>query len=675
MHPVLIGIWDRLAKTVEESKKPENAIKPIDQPADLKLQLLPFQREGVAWMVHQEKSSDYSGSILAAEMGMGKTIQAISLMLQEPRKKPNLVVVPMVALMQWRSEISKHTTTLSVLVHHGQKRSTDADELRSYDVVLTTYALLESGFRKQQYGVKKKGELVKEPSLLHSIKWHRIILDEAHNIKDRTCTTARAAFELVSDFRWCLTGTPLQNRVGELYSLLRFIKADPYAMYFCKQCPCRSLHWRFTKYPNATCQECGHGAASHLCWWNQEILGPIQDQGGTGDGLVAFRKLHLLLSQIMLRHTKVERADDLGLPPRIMRVRRDVFNEEEREVYKSLFTNMQRQFNTYIAQGTVLNNYANIFDLITRMRLAANHPDLLTVKLKAPQDAIETLVCALCSDEAEDPIMAKCKHVFCREDVTRFIESAGNAAATCPTCFAKLDIDLSQPALEHPANKTTAATKGAGAGAGGAAPGSAAAECALSSPNSAVYRRSIVNKIDISCWRSSTKIEALVEELVRLRRENATIKSIVFSQFVNFLDLVQWRLNRAGFHVCRLDGRMGPQQREAVINVFMTKHQYTVFLVSLKAGGVALNLTEASNVFICDPWWNPAVELQAADRIHRLGQHRPIRVTNLIIEDSIESRIIELQEKKQTLFDTTIGGDSAALARLSEEDLRFLFVM
>jgi DNA repair protein RAD16 len=88
------------------------------------------------------------------------------------------------------------------------------------------------------------------------------------------------------------------------------------------------------------------------------------------------------------------------------------------------------------------------------------------------------------------------------------------------------------------------------------------------------------------------------------------MKSIVFSQFVAFLDLIQWRLSRAGFNCVKLDGRMTPQARELVIKSFMTDPHVTIFLVSLKAGGVALNLTEASRVFILDPWWNPAAEVR-----------------------------------------------------------------
>jgi len=98
--------------------------------------------------------------------------------------------------------------------------------------------------------------------------------------------------------------------------------------------------------------------------------------------------------------------------------------------------------------------------------------------------------------------------------------------------------------------------------------------------------------------------------VTNLRREDSTIKSLVFSQFVSFLDLIAFRLQRAGFNICRLEGGMTPQARDATIQHFMKNTHVTVFLVSLKAGGVALNLTEASRVYLMDSWWNPSVEYQ-----------------------------------------------------------------
>ncbi|KAJ2999141.1 DNA repair protein rad16 [Globomyces sp. JEL0801] len=367
-----------------------------------------------------------------------------------------------------------------------EHRTTSQAELEKYDVVLTSYAILESGYRKQMYGTKEKGELVKRKSLLHKIHWGRIVLDEAHAIKDRSSSTAKAAFALQRDFQWSLSGTPLQNRVGELYSLIRLLNIYPYSFYFCRSCDCRLKEWHFSD--RTYCDGCGHTTHQHFCWWNKEILKPIQDSGTEGNGLGAFKKLNTLLDRIMLRRTKVEKNDELGLPPRIVVSRRDYFNDAEEELYESLYTETTR---------------------------------------------------------------------------------------------------------------------------------------------------------------------------------------------------VHWRLSRGGFNVVKLDGRMGPTQRANVIEKFTKDPTVTVFLISLKAGGIALNLTEASQVFgkvvlliiVMDPWWNPAVEDQAMDRIHRLGQHRPIKITRMIIENSIESRILELQQKKKALFDSTVGKKLDSLSKLSQDDLRFLFVL
>ncbi|KAJ2850132.1 DNA repair protein rad16 [Coemansia brasiliensis] len=659
-HPHLRHTWSSLPPPREPRR--------IAQPAALKIPLLPFQQEGVQWMVEQEATA-FRGGILADEMGMGKTLQTIALLLANGGR-PTLVVCPTVALLQWKAEIEMATDALSVFVFYGNDRRKLADgqgtvnkgELGRYDVVLTTYGVLESCQRREKQGFRRNGRLLHEKSVLHAIAWHRVVLDEAHHLKDRSSNTSRAAFALSSQHTWSLTGTPLHNRVGELYALIRLTKSDPFCMYFCHSCGCASLQWQFVG--SKTCYGCGCRHTFHFSYWNMHVLKPIQDNPiNSPESQMGFRKLERLLDNVMLRRTKVERAADMGLPPRIVVTRRDKFSPEEEDFYMSLFSNYQREFDTYAVHGTVLNNYANIFELITRMRLAANHPDLLRLKLserdRLGSDGRDTLVCSLCSEEAEDPVVSKCHHVFCRLEAHQYVAGAADAATLrCPACFALFEIDLTQPPLAPRRAQAVGATL---------------MESMMTTPSTREYRRSIVNRIDMQRWRSSTKIEALVEELSRLRQGDASIKSIVFSQFVNFLDLIQWRLNRAGFSVCRLDGRMTPTQRDAVIRAFMTKPEFTVFLVSLKAGGVALNLTEASHVYLADCWWNPSVEVQAMDRIHRMGQHRPIKVTRIVIDNSIESRIISLQVKKQLLVSSTIGRDKKSLDRLSEQDMEFLF--
>ncbi|CAM9011065.1 unnamed protein product [Wickerhamomyces anomalus] len=607
MHPDLKDVFPNLETA--ERIKPERAV----QPDGMSITLLPFQLEGLNWLVKQEEGI-YNGGILADEMGMGKTIQTIALFLHDKTKRPSLVVAPTVALMQWKNE---DPTTRCV-------------------------------YRKQQYGFKRKNGTVKEKSPLHAIQFYRVILDEAHNIKDRQSNTAKAANNLMTHKRWCLSGTPLQNRIGEMYSLIRFLDIEPFGNYFCTKCPCRSKEWKFADWRH--CDICGHVPMQHTNFFNHFMLKNIQKFGIEGEGKVSFSNIQSLLKNIMLRRTKVERADDLGLPPRVEEIRRDFFNEEEKDLYQSLYSDSKRKFNEYVAEGVVLNNYANIFTLITRMRQLADHPDLVLKRVKNNADlAVDKLngviVCQLCDDEAEDPIESKCHHKFCRMCIKEYMESFGGEEKKleCPVCHIALSIDLSAPAIEV--------------------------------NNEDFKKGSIVNRINMGGeWRSSTKIEALVEELYKLRSDRQTIKSIVFSQFTSMLDLVEWRLKRAGFQTVKLQGSMSPIQRDNTIRHFMENTNVEVFLVSLKAGGVALNLCEASQVFLMDPWWNPSVEWQSGDRVHRIGQYRPVKITRFCIEDSIESRIIELQDKKANMIHATINHDDAAINRLTPDDLQFLFM-
>lgn len=642
-HPHLKDVFPYL-QSVEKIE-----VKRVTQPPGMNIKLLPFQQEGLNWLRKQE-DGEFAGGILADEMGMGKTIQMIALFMSDLNKRPNLVVGPTVALMQWKNEIEKHTEEgkLKVLLFHGANRSTDVDELMKYDIILTSYSVLESVYRKERYGFKRKNGLVKEDSPLHAIKFYRVILDEAHNIKDRTSGTAKAANNVQSMKRWCLTGTPLQNRIGEMYSLIRFLKLDPFQKYFCTKCDCSSDEWKFSNWKY--CDICGHTPMLHTNFFNHFMLKNIQKFGIEGDGLTSFQHIRLLLTNVMLRRTKIERADDLGLPPRIVEIRKDRFNAEEKDLYTSLYSDSKRKFNDFVAEGVVLNNYANIFTLITRMRQLADHPDLVLKRVGSNQISNEiegVIICQLCDDEAEEPIESKCHHKFCRMCIQEYTDSylGDEKNLQCPVCHIGLSIDLQQTALEV--------------------------------DEQLFSKASIVNRIKLGShggeWRSSTKIEALVEELYKLRSDRHTIKSIVFSQFTSMLDLIEWRLKRAGFKTVKLQGSMSPQQRDNTIKFFMENTQVEVFLVSLKAGGVALNLCEASQVFLMDPWWNPSVEWQSMDRVHRIGQKRPIRITRFCIEDSIELKIIELQEKKATMIHATINQDDAAVSRLTPDDLQFLF--
>ncbi|KAJ5802225.1 DNA repair protein RAD16 [Penicillium pulvis] len=653
-HPTISSMWDDL------KAQPIIAPKQAKQPESITRKLKPFQLEGLNWMMEQEKTA-YRGGLLGDEMGMGKTIQAVSLIMSDyPQPDPTLVLVPPVALMQWVSEMKEYTDgKLKVLVYHGSDskvRKLTPTDLRKYDVIMISYSSLESMFRKQEKGWARTGGVVKEDSVIHSIHYHRLVLDEAHSIKQRTTGVAKACFALQATYKWCLSGTPVQNRIGEFFSLLRFLQVRPFACYFCKQCNCQQLQWTANK--QGRCTECNHTGFNHISIFNKEILNPSKTSSILSIGKYLLRylvtegrtqeerksgltKLRLITDHIMLRRMKQEHTSSMELPPKRIIIHNEFFGEIEHDFSRSIMTNSTRKFDTYVSQGVMLNNYANIFGLIMQMRQVANHPDLILKKHVQP--GFNILVCRVCDEPAEDAIRSRCRHEFCRKCVKDYIQSFDESTTVdCPQCHIALSIDLEQPTIEQ--------------------------------AEESVKKNSIINRILMEDWTSSTKIETLVYELYQQRNKSHTPKSIIFSQFTSMLQLVEWRLRHAGFNTVMLDGTMTPAQRQKSIEHFMNNADVEVFLVSLKAGGVALNLTEASRVFIVDPWWNPAAEWQSADRSHRIGQQRPCVITRLSIEDSVESRIVQLQEKKANLIRGTINKDQdQALEKLTPEDMQFLF--
>lgn len=152
--------------------------------------------------------------------------------------------------------------------------------------------------------------------------------------------------------------------------------------------------------------------------------------------------------------------------------------------------------------------------------------------------------------------------------------------------------------------------------------------------------------IEIDRRQSSSKIDALINNLVRLRDENPSVKSLIFSNWPTFLFLLRPHLSNNGFKHRILTGSMSLDKREEAIRQFKVKREVNLLIISKFAGGVGLNLVEASHVHFIDPWWNPAVEDQCADRVHRIGQNSTVYVWKYVMKESIEERIIEIQKKK-----------------------------
>ncbi|GAQ86429.1 putative SNF2 family N-terminal domain containing protein [Klebsormidium nitens] len=525
--------------------------------------------------------------------------------------RSTLIVCPLSVMSKWANQIQEHAGgQLSVYQYYGSERVRDATFLDNFDVVITTYSTLAS-----------EGS----SSPLQRVQWLRCILDEAHVVKNPSAKQTKAVLALSAYARWALTGTPIQNRLADLYSIIAFLKLEP---------------------------------LSDKSFWNRVVERPIK--AGDPRGLP---RLRALLTNCALRRTKETRANGrpiVDLPRKTIAVQAVELSPEERALYERVELQGRQLVSGFLQAGTLMHNYAAILCLITRLRQICDHTSLCPAHavefLAAPAqgaapapspELVAKLIgilreggeddCPICLCPPTAAVITRCAHVFCR----RCIEmSLVRDKAQCPLCRAAVaPADL----LEAPPEDDAAADQ----------PGPA--------PPPAVA--------------PSAKVTALLDCLRAARAAEPGVKSVVFSQFTKMLTLLEEPLTRAGFAFVRLDGSMSARQREAAMEAFKQKgpRSPAVFLLSLKAAGVGLNLVAASHVYLMDPWWNPATEEQAHDRVHRLGQTRDVHVTRFVVTDSIEERILELQERKRALATAAFSHQTSAQQRQTREnDVRLL---
>lgn len=503
-------------------------------------------------------------------------------------------------------------------------------------------------------------------SVLHAVRWSRIILDEAHKIKSRTTNSAKSIYALRGTFKWCITGTPLQNRVGELFSLIRFLKLDPFAYYFCKNknCNCKSLNWNFGPMARR-CIKCGHPPMQHYSCFNQFIMNPINRYGYVGDGKQAMITLKQdIMDKLQLRRTKQERERDMSLPPLDIDVKKIQLSEEERDFYESIYKLSSSKFDTFVQKGTVLHNYAHIFELLARLRQAVDHPFLILQRddevdqVSAPAKREEpAYYCGICQEEVdvESIAVSGCNHTFHRTCIMEYTTMVMEQA-TCPVCKVALSIDMQPQDLSNVPTHVQQQQQ------------REKQEDLLGSA-----KKGILSRLNMDKYQPSAKIEALVKCLQQMREEHSENKAIVFSQYTNMIDLTEWRLKKAGIDCVKLLGSMPLKQRRAVLQSFRSNPSVSCILLSLKAGGEGLNLQAASHVMVLEPWWNPAVESQAIQRAHRIGQTKKVKALRFCVQDTIEEKMLQLQEKKQLAFDGCVDGSVTSLAQLTSDDLGFLF--
>lgn len=647
-----------------------------------------------------------------------------SLSMRQAKGRPSagtLVVCPTSVLRQWADELQNKVTTkanLSVLVYHGSNRTKDPSELAKYDIVLTTYSIVSmevpkkpsvdddeewgsdgDGFpvsafksgKKRTYKPtsdkkgkkrKKQGEVEPVPRPLAKVGWFRVILDEAQSIKNHRTQVARACWGLRAKRRWCLSGTPLQNAIDDLYSYFRFLRYYPLSSY--------------TLFRNT-------------------IKVPITRNPSKG-----YMKLQTVLKTIMLRRTKGSLLDGkpiINLPPKVVELRKVDFSDEERDFYTKLEADSRAQFQEYAAAGTVKQNYVNILLMLLRLRQACDHPLLVkasqsnslwkssaeTAK-KLPREKqtalltcleISLQLCGICNDPPEDAVVSVCGHVFCSQCISEHLTGDDNH---CPSANCKVQLSTSAVFTKAILNSSISGQPGENTS------GSEAADSIEPDSDGPSYDSSKI-KAALEVLKSLTKpqdnalnVNGCSEDLGHLHagdshngvpdKQSVVMdknsddskkpgeKALVFSQWTGMLDLFEDCLKSSSIQYRRLDGTMSVAARDKAVKDFKTIPEVSVMIMSLKAASLGLNLVSACHVLLLDLWWNPTTEDQAIDRAHRIGQTRQVTVLRLTVKDTVEDRILALQQKKREMVASAFGEDEKGTrqTRLTVEDLEYLFM-
>ncbi|KAK1303788.1 hypothetical protein QJS10_CPB11g02334 [Acorus calamus] len=615
----------------------------------LAVPLLRHQKIALAWMLQKETTSLHClGGILGDDQGLGKTISTIALVqmqmpLQTRFKSDNLrqnkipetlnldeeendsvdldktnqiakdevsertpstssststhmgrpaagtlIVCPASILRQWAREIDEkvpHGARLDVLFYHGGSRTKNPVELAKYDVVLTTYAIVTNEVPKQSLVDDDDGEQRNNRNgPLAKVRWFRVVLDEAQTIKNHRTQVARACSALRAKRRWCLSGTPIQNAIDDLYSYFRYLKYDPYS-----------------------------GYKSFCC----TIKHPISRNASTG-----YKKLQAVLKTVMLRRTKGTLIDGkpiVDLPPKSICLKKVDFSQEERDFYSRLEADSRKQF----------------------------------------------------KDPPEDAVVTMCGHVFCYQCVSEHITGDDNICPA-PRCKHQLRPDsvFSRSALKSCISDHHGYDAGSSRG----------IEEEIAIQQSACTSSKVRATLEI--LNSLYKYKDLTSEPGSDGyREMDYFKERTYdgSSLGSFSNVSDRKQTDASMNMepeppvkyRRLDGTMSLASRDRAVKDFTNDPEVVVMIMSLKAGNLGLNLVAASYVILLDLWWNPTTEDQAIDRAHRIGQTRPVTVFRMTIKDTVEDRILALQEEKRMMVSSAFGEDKAGniATRLTMEDL------
>lgn len=446
------------------------------------------------------------------------------------------------------------------------------------------------------------------------------------------------------------------------------------------------------------------------------------------------QQLRVLVKAVCLRRTKESKIDGrsiLQLPPKVIEKVHAVFSEKENEMYQALNSKTQSQVTRMLNAGVLGRNYSHVLVLLLRLRQACCHPLLMhefSTELPTSVQGVDLIAnakllsapvvdrlknnededdgtCPICMDSVENAVIyIPCGHSVCSEcfarisDPTVLARDDSSGMIKCQNCRGPVDpLKITDANSFKKAHEDGPATESAAAAAEETEPSEASdtedydsdsdtdgtaskpkkkslAELRKAAQKNKREKKRYLRRLE-KTWMPSAKTEKAMEILQNVQDRQRNEKTIIFSQFTSLLDLLEVPINRKDWKYVRFDGTMNISDRNAAVAAFTDDPEVKIMLVSLKAGNSGLNLVAASHVILFDPFWNPYVEDQAIDRAHRIGQAKEVFVHRLLIGNTVEDRIVELQEKKRELIGGALDERGVMnVSRLDVRELAYLFV-
>jgi len=646
---------------------------------------------------------DVVGGFISEEMGLGKTIEILSLIHLNPAGNPlelrppysnpasssfsfssfarsdgrvltkaTLIIAPTSLVGQWFSEISSRSHPdhpLKVLCWYGSNRTQNLERIAEYDVVLTSFGVIsvELGLNKRQAATTGMAYPVPDPSpssVLEKLEWHRVVIDESHTLKSKTKQWYHVQ-SIPSRRRWLLTGTPLVTCIDDIINQFSFFSIPGLSESKLLQ----AIRWHcFGREPSRGFQ----ASRSH----HGSLLDSIMSSYSPAQ---SWSLLHTMFRRSIMRHKKNQhfngRPNLISLPRKHFETLVVYFTPTERASYDKLWKFARSKFDDFLKAGVAVARTIQVMQLLLPLRQACsagevNMDDVVkqlqqfeeaqkaraeAEKLAAEEKEAEykqhaafnyDSECPICLEVIEDCLMTPCRHAFCSDCINKI--AVGRMEHECPLCrrpFTRKELTAPPPRPPPPP----------------APPSSAIAAAAASSSSSSSPSVALPSSIFFD-----SKVQALLRQLRVLRSKDSAAKSLVFSQFTKTIHILKERLQSAGFNPVVIEGSMSMTQRKTALERFINDPDCTVFVMSIRSGAVGLTLTAATHVFLMEPSINPALTQQAINRVHRVGQTRDVFVHHLIVSDSVEQRLLDLtMSKLQTTTEQDGEDDSSAAEKMA----------